>query len=150
MFFNKHFYEILSNIKVYQSETVSQHSPCQNSPSCCTLACLFAKGSLLILTSSCYVCLHLHKMLWFYWLDGLEGPLNPPNRLKRKQFHGFGWFWVLTEGWKETVPWKRKSRISLKSISKPCIFLKSENVNIGNEGTTGKKKLNFWKLAFEN
>ena len=150
MFFNKHFYEILSNIKAYQSETVSQHSPCQNSPSCCTLACLFAKWSLLILTSSCYVCLHLHKMLWFYWLDGLEGPLNPPNRLKRKQFHGFGWFWVLTEGWKETVPWKRKSRISLKSISKPCIFLKSENVNIGNEGTTGKKKLNFWKLAFEN
>ena len=96
------------------------------------------------------VCLHLHKMLWFYWLDGLEGPLNPTNRLKRKQFHGFGWFWVLTEGWKETAPWKRKSRISLKSISKPCIFLKSENVNMGNEGTTGKKILNFWKLAFEN
>ena len=53
MFFDNYFYEILSNIKAYQSETVSQHSPCQNSPSCCTLACLFAKGSLLILTSSC-------------------------------------------------------------------------------------------------
>ena len=27
---------MLSNIKVYQSETASQHSPSQNSPSCCT------------------------------------------------------------------------------------------------------------------
>ena len=38
-----------------------------------------SKGSLPILTSSCHVCLHSHKMLWFYWLDGLEGPLNQPN-----------------------------------------------------------------------
>ena len=54
---------MLSNIKAYQSETASQHSPSQNSPSYCTLGCLFTKGSLLILTSSCYVCLHSHKML---------------------------------------------------------------------------------------
>ena len=26
-FFNKDFYEMLANIKAYQSETVSQHSP---------------------------------------------------------------------------------------------------------------------------
>ena len=51
MFFNKDFYE-MSNVKAYQSETVSQRSPSQNSPSCCTAGCLFTKGSHLILTSS--------------------------------------------------------------------------------------------------
>ena len=32
MFFKKDFYEILSNIKAYQSERTSQHSPSINSP----------------------------------------------------------------------------------------------------------------------
>ena len=67
---------MLSNIKGYQSETVSQWSPSQNSPYCCTPSCLFTKGSLLILTTSCHVCLHWCKMLRLYWLDGLEGPQN--------------------------------------------------------------------------
>ena len=66
MFFNKKFYEMLSKMKVYQSETASQGSLSQNSPSCCTLCCLFTKGSLLILASSCHVCSHSHKMLWLY------------------------------------------------------------------------------------
>ena len=35
---------------------------------------LFIERSLSILTSSCHVCLHSHKMIWLYWLDGLEGP----------------------------------------------------------------------------
>ena len=51
MFFNKDFYEMLSNIKAYQTETASQHSPSQNSP-----------------------------------------------YTERKQFHGFSWFLVSTEG----------------------------------------------------
>ena len=35
------FYEMLSYIKAYQSDTVSQCSPSQNSPSCCTqVVCL--------------------------------------------------------------------------------------------------------------
>ena len=55
---------MLSNIN--QPETASQRSPSQNSPSCCTPGCLISKGSLLILTSSSYVCLHSHKMLWLY------------------------------------------------------------------------------------
>ena len=79
MFFTKDFFEMLSNIKAYQSETTSQCFPSQNSPSCYTPGCLFTKRSLLILTSSYHVCLHSHDMLWFYWLDGLGGPLNPPN-----------------------------------------------------------------------
>ena len=71
---------MLSNVKAYQSETASPRSPSQNSPLCCTLGCLFTKGSLLILTSSCHVCLYSHKML--YSLDGLEGP--PTCSLKKK------------------------------------------------------------------
>ena len=72
MFFKKDFYEILSNIKAYQSETVSQHSPCLNSPSCCMPSCLFTKGLLFILTSICYVCLYSHNNLpgftdWMVW-----------------------------------------------------------------------------------
>ena len=70
---------MLSTITAYESETVSQCSPSQNSPSYCTPGCLFTKGSPLILTSSCHVCLHSHKILCFYRLDGLEGPLNSPN-----------------------------------------------------------------------
>ena len=138
MFFNKDFYEMLSNIKGYQSETASQRSPSQNSPSCCALVCLFSKGSLLILTSSCHVFLHSHKMLWLYWLNGLEGPLNPPNGQKRKKFYAFGWFLVPAEGWKETTPWKRKFSVKVNIYLKPCICLKSENVDIENEGATGK------------
>ena len=65
---------MLSNIKAYQSETVSQHSPL-----CCAPGCLFTKGSLLILISCCHVCLYSHKILWLYRLDVLQGPLNPPN-----------------------------------------------------------------------
>ena len=80
MFFTKDFCEMLSNIKAYQSETASQCFPSQNSPSCYTPGCLFTKRSLLILTSSCHVCLHSHDMLWFYWLDGLGGPLKPPKK----------------------------------------------------------------------
>ena len=60
-FFNKDFYEMLPKIEVYQSETASQRSP-----SCCTPGCLFTQRSLLILTSSCHVCLHSHKKLWLY------------------------------------------------------------------------------------
>ena len=57
-FFNKEFYEILSNIKAYQSETASQHCPSQNSPICCTPSYFFTRGSFLILTSSCHVYIH--------------------------------------------------------------------------------------------
>ena len=57
-----------------------------------------------------------------------------------------------TEGWKETAPWKRKFRFSVKVniYLKLCICLKSENVNIENEDATGKKILNFLNLAFQN
>ena len=87
-------------------------------------------------------------MLWLYWLDGLEGPLNAPLNW----FHGFYWFLVSTKGYKETAPWKRKFRFSVKlSIClKPCVCLKSEIVNIENEDATGKKVLNFSYLAFQN
>ena len=41
---------------------------------------LFTKESLSLLTSTCHVYLHSHKMLWLYWMDSLESPpLNPPN-----------------------------------------------------------------------
>ena len=70
-------------------------------------------------------------MLWFYWLDGLEGPLNPPNG-EKKQFHGFDSFWVPTEGWKATAPWTRTFRfcVNFNIYSKSCIHLKADNVNI--------------------
>ena len=64
---------------------------------------------------------------------------------------GFGWFWVVTEGRKETAPWTRKFRLSVKVniYLKPGIYLKSENVNIENEHAAGNV-LNFWILAFQN
>ena len=34
--FSKDFYGMLANMKDYQPETASQHSPSQNSPLCCT------------------------------------------------------------------------------------------------------------------
>ena len=57
-----------------------------------------------------------------------------------------------TKGWKETAPWKRKFRFSVKVniYLKPCICLISENVNIENEGAAGKIFLNFWNLALQN
>ena len=66
---------------------------------------------------------------------------------KRKHFYGFHWFWVPTEGWKETCFLKKKIRFSVKVkiYLKSCICLKSENVNIENEGAAGKK---IW--IFEN
>ena len=33
---------------------------------------------------------------------------------KGKQFRGFGWLWLPTEGWKETAPWAKKFRFSVK------------------------------------
>ena len=75
---------------------------------------LLTKWSLSILTSSCHVSLHSQELLWLYWLDGLEGPLNPPNWIKGKQFHGFGRFWGSTEKWKEIAPWTRKFKLSAK------------------------------------
>ena len=114
---------MLSNIKTYQWETESQRFLSQNPPLYCTLGCLFIKGSLLILTSSCHVCLHPHKTLWLYWLGGLEG----------SKWIRVLWVWFAT-------PWKRKFRFSVKVniYLKPCICLKSENVNIENEGGSGK------------
>ena len=66
---------MLPNIKSYQSETASKR--------------FFTKGSLSIFTNSCHVCLHLHKMLWLYWLDGLEGPLNP-HQMDKKESSSVG------------------------------------------------------------
>ena len=83
---------MLSIIKAYQSETASQHSPSQNSHSFYGPGCLFTKGSLLILTSSCHVCLHSHKMFCLYWLDGLGGPLNPTKWIKKK---AASWVWLI-------------------------------------------------------
>ena len=113
----------MSNIKTCQKQRVS--ALFLKTPSCCTLGCLLT-GWLLVLTSSCHVCLNSHEMLWLDW--------RPANEWRRKQFHGFGWFWVPTEKWKETATWKRKFRFCVKvSIYlKPCICLKSENVNTGN------------------
>ena len=53
---------------------------------------------------------------------------------------------------KETTPWKRTFRFSVKVYIylKPFICLKYENVNIENKATTGKTFLNFWNLAFQN
>ena len=109
---------------------MSQHSPSQNS-----------------LTFSKLSNIYTDKTLWLYWRDGLEGPLNPPNGSKWKQFHGFGWFWVPTEEWNETASWKRKTRFKAKVniYLKPCICLKSVN-----KGAAGKFFLNFWNLAFQN
>ena len=36
IFFNKDFYEMLSNVKTYQLETATQRFPSQNFPLCCT------------------------------------------------------------------------------------------------------------------
>ena len=66
---------------------------------------------------------------------------------KDSSLMGFGWFWVVTEGRKETAPWTRKFSFSVKVniYLNPCIYLKSENVNIENERAAGKM---FWIFEF--
>ena len=98
---------------------------------CAVPHCLLTKESLSILTISCHVC--LHKMLWLYQLNGLEGPLSQPSG----QLVGFE---HPLRGGKETCPSTRKLRFSIKVniYLKPCIHLKSENVNIENEAIAGK------------
>ena len=111
------------------------------------VVCLEKYHFLFWLVAAIFVYIYTDKMLWLYWLDGLEGPLNPPNGSKWKQFHGFGWFWVPTEEWNENASWKRKTRFKAKVniYLKPCICLKSDN-----EGAADKNFLNFWNLAFQN
>ena len=97
-------------------------------------------------------------MLRPYWLDGLDGPLNPPNGLKRKQFHGFGWFWGPTVGREETALWTRKfwCSVTVNIYLKPCIHLKSENspsiwkCKYWKWERQRQKYLNFWNLPFQN
>ena len=136
---------MLSNIKAYQSETATQRCSSQNSPLCCTTDCLFTKGSLLILTTNCHV-------FFTFTQNALILRTGWPTKWIKKQIHGFGWFLVSTERWKETAPWKRKFRFSVKAniYLKPCICLKSENMNTENEGTTSEYFWNFWNLAFQN
>ena len=81
-FFNKNLDEILSSIKAYQSVTASQHSPSQNSPSYCTLDCLFTKRSLLILTNSCMFVYTHTKCSGFTGRFG--GPSKPTKWIKKK------------------------------------------------------------------
>ena len=65
-------------------------------------------------------------------------------------FHG--WFWVPTEGWTETSPWKRKFRFSVKAIStwsfafvlNPKMWILKMRV------PQAKNFLNFWNLSFQN
>ena len=66
---------MLPNIKACQSETESALSSSILSFMLYT-GHLRTKRSFLILISSCHVCLHSHKMILLYWLDGLEGTLN--------------------------------------------------------------------------
>ena len=65
---------MLSNIKDYQSETASQHSPSQNSPSCCTHVVYLEKNYLWFwIVDAMFVYIHLKKL---YWADGFESPLK--------------------------------------------------------------------------
>ena len=127
---------MLSNIKMYQSETASQRFLSQNPHLCCTLGCLFIKGSLLILTSSCHVCLHPHKTLWLYWLGGLEGS----KWIKNEEFYGFGLLLLEKENLdsvlKSISTWNPASALNLKMW-----ILKMK--------AAPAKLLNFWNLAFQ-
>ena len=80
--------------------------------------CLLTKESLSILTSSCHVSLHSHKLLWIYWLDGLYGPLNQPNG----QLIGFT---CPLRGGKKLLLEQKKIRFSFKVNFhlKRCIIL---------------------------
>ena len=127
---------MLSNIKTYQSETAGQRFLSQNPPLYCTLGCLFIKGSLLILTSSCHVCLHPHKTLWLYWLGGLEGS----KWIKDEEFYGFGLLLLekknLDSVLKSISTWNPASALNLKMW-----ILKMK--------AAPAKLLNFWNLAFQ-
>ena len=63
----------------------------------------------MVLTSSCHVCLNSHEMLWLDW--------RPANEWRRKQFHGFGWFWVPTRSEKKLLLEKENLDSVLKSVS---------------------------------
>ena len=102
---------MLSIIKSYQSETGSQRSP-----SCCTSGCLFTKRSFVFdLQLPCLFTFTRNALVlltgWF------GGPSKPTKWIKKKPVSWFGWFWTPAERWKETAPWKRKFKFSVKSIS---------------------------------
>ena len=94
-----------------------------------------------ILTNSCMF-IHINTK-WSGYTDWVVSRPSKRTNWIKKQFHGFGYFWVPSERWKETAPWKRKFRFSVKVniYLKPCMHPKSKNVNIENKGAAGK---NFW------
>ena len=64
--FNKNFYRMSANIKDYQSKDRKSALSFTKLSFVLYIGCLFTKGSLSVLTSSCHVCLHSHKMLWLF------------------------------------------------------------------------------------
>ena len=131
-------------------QTASQRSSSQNSPLCCTPGCLFTNGFFQFwLIAACLSILTQNDLAiltgWF------RGPSKRTNWIKKKQFHGFDYFWVPSERWKETGPWKRKFRFSVKVniYLKPCMHPKSKNVNIENKGGASKHFWNF-EIPFQN
>ena len=94
-------------------------------------------------------------MLWL--LTGWFGePSKPTKWIKQKAvswgwwFHG--WFWVPTEGWTETSPWKRKFRFSVKTISTWSLasVLNPKMWILNMRVPQAKIFLNFWNLSFQN
>ena len=63
--FKKYFYKMLSNIEPYQSEMVVS-ALLLKILLCVTHQAVCLQMDIFILTSSCHVCLHSHKMLWLY------------------------------------------------------------------------------------
>ena len=62
-----------------------------------------------------------------HWVVCLKKGSKPTKWINRNQFHEFGCFWVPTEGWKETAPWKKiRFTVKVNIFLKPCICLKSE------------------------
>ena len=78
---------------------------------------------------------YIHSKYSTFLTGWFERTSKPTKWIKKKLFHGFGWFWGPTDGWKETSPWTRKPRkfrfsVIVNIYLKPCIHLKSENVKM--------------------
>ena len=133
----------MSNIKAYQSDGESTLSFFP-SPSCCTPGCFFTRWSLMILTISCRVYIHTKCS---GSTDGMNWRAHR-TVTKERSFMALVGFDCPMTGEKKLLL-EKENLDSLLKYLKSCICLKSENVDIENEGVADNFFWTFGILHFK-
>ena len=87
----------MSNIKAYQSETVSLSSPSQISSSCCTRDVCLQKDHFRFWPETCYLFTFTQHALAALLTGWFRGPSNPTKWIKKKSDSWF--WWILSARW---------------------------------------------------